>query len=199
MLIFSVIKRIISFFINEFSEWSPNPLSFIFIRYLVQSNLSADEAGVWSSIVRISVFYMTFVSSICNLYFYPKLSKKKYFQNIKPLLQNITENLFLLCFRFAIVFCTSKSCNFTYLYRRFFNIKRLFLFTTYCRFCKIIKFNFGYLLIAKKKKIWQFILFEIISLGSYCLGSYIFIKYLKLDGVYYSLIGSLIIYLQLHT
>ena len=53
------------------------PFSFIFIRYLVQSNLSADEAGVWSSIVRISVFYMTFVSSICNLYFYPKLSKNR--------------------------------------------------------------------------------------------------------------------------
>lgn len=60
-------------------------------------------------------------------------------------------------------------------------------------FVKSLSLIFGYLLIAKKK-IWQFILFEIISLGSYCLGSYIFIKYLKLDGVYYSLIGSLMIY-----
>ena len=66
---FSVIKGLLVFSLMNLVSGALTPLSFIFIRYLVQSNLSADEAGVWSSIVRISVFYMTFVSSICNLYF----------------------------------------------------------------------------------------------------------------------------------
>jgi PST family polysaccharide transporter len=83
---FSVIKGLLVFSLMNLVSGALTPLSFIFIRYLVQSNLSADEAGVWSSIVRISVFYMTFVSSICNLYFYPKLSKTEIFSEYKAII-----------------------------------------------------------------------------------------------------------------
>ena len=191
---FSVIKGLLVFSLMNLVSGALTPLSFIFIRYLVQSNLSADEAGVWSSIVRISVFYMTFVSSICNLYFYPKLSKTEIFSEYKAIIAEYYRKFIPSVFLGLLLCFVLQKVVILIIYTEDFLILRdYFYLQLIADFVKSLSLIFGYLLIAKKK-IWQFILFEIISLGSYCLGSYIFIEYLKLDGVYYSLIGSLFIY-----
>lgn len=191
---FSVIKGLLVFSLMNLVSGALTPLSFIFIRYLVQSNLSADEAGVWSSIVRISVFYMTFVSSICNLYFYPKLSKTEIFSEYKAIIAEYYRKFIPIVFLGLLLCFVLQKIVILLIYTEDFLILRdYFYLQLIADFVKSLSLIFGYLLIAKKK-IWQFILFEIISLGSYCLGSYIFIEYLKLDGVYYSLIGSLFIY-----
>jgi PST family polysaccharide transporter len=191
---FSVIKGLLVFSLMNLVSGALTPLSFIFIRYLVQSNLSADEAGVWSSIVRISVFYMTFVSSICNLYFYPKLSKTEIFSEYKAIIAEYYRKFIPIVFLGLLLCFVLQKVVILLIYTEDFLILRdYFYLQLIADFVKSLSLIFGYLLIAKKK-IWQFILFEIISLGSYCLGSYIFIEYLKLDGVYYSLIGSLMIY-----
>lgn len=191
---FSVIKGLLVFSLMNLVSGALTPLSFIFIRYLVQSNLSADEAGVWSSIVRISVFYMTFVSSICNLYFYPKLSKTEIFSEYKAIIAEYYRKFIPIVFLGLLLCFVLQKVVILLIYTEDFLILRdYFYLQLIADFVKSLSLIFGYLLIAKKK-IWQFILFEIISLGSYCLGSYIFIEYLKLDGVYYSLIGSLLIY-----
>ena len=191
---FSVIKGLLVFSLMNLVSGALTPLSFIFIRYLVQSNLSADEAGVWSSIVRISVFYMTFVSSICNLYFYPKLSKTEIFSEYKTIIAEYYRKFIPIVFLGLLLCFVLQKVVILLIYTEDFLILRdYFYLQLIADFVKSLSLIFGYLLIAKKK-IWQFILFEIISLGSYCLGSYIFIEYLKLDGVYYSLIGSLFIY-----
>ena len=191
---FSVIKGLLVFSLMNLVSGALTPLSFIFIRYLVQSNLSADEAGVWSSIVRISVFYMTFVSSLCNLYFYPKLSKTEIFSEYKAIIAEYYRKFIPIVFLGLLLCFVLQKVVILLIYTEDFLILRdYFYLQLIADFVKSLSLIFGYLLIAKKK-IWQFILFEIISLGSYCLGSYIFIKYLKLDGVYYSLIGSLMIY-----
>lgn len=191
---FSVIKGLLVFSLMNLVSGALTPLSFIFIRYLVQSNLSADEAGVWSSIVRISVFYMTFVSSICNLYFYPKLSKTEMFSEYKAIIAEYYRKFIPIVFLGLLLCFVLQKVVILLIYTEDFLILRdYFYLQLIADFVKSLSLIFGYLLIAKKK-IWQFILFEIISLGSYCLGSYIFIEYLKLDGVYYSLIGSLFIY-----
>ena len=191
---FSVIKGLLVFSLMNLVSGALTPLSFIFIRYLVQSNLSADEAGVWSSIVRISVFYMTFVSSICNLYFYPKLSKTEIFSEYKAIIAEYYRKFIPIVFLGLLLCFVLQKVVILLIYTEDFLILRdYFYLQLIADFVKSLSLIFGYLLI-EKKKIWQFILFEIISLGSYCLGSYIFIEYLKLDGVYYSLIGSLMIY-----
>ena len=191
---FSVIKGLLVFSLMNLVSGALTPLSFIFIRYLVQSNLSADEAGVWSSIVRISVFYMTFVSSICNLYFYPKLSKTEIFSEYKAIIAEYYRKFIPIVFLGLLLCFVLQKVVILLIYTEDFLILRdYFYLQLIADFVKSLSLIFGFLLIAKKK-IWQFILFEIISLGSYCLGSYIFIEYLKLDGVYYSLIGSLMIY-----
>ena len=191
---FSVIKGLLVFSLMNLVSGALTPLSFIFIRYLVQSNLSADEAGVWSSIVRISVFYMTFVSSICNLYFYPKLSKTEIFSEYKAIIAEYYRKFIPIVFLGLLLCFVLQKVVILLIYTEdFLFFCDYFYLQLIADFVKSLSLIFGYLLIAKKK-IWQFILFEIISLGSYCLGSYIFIEYLKLDGVYYSLIGSLMIY-----
>ena len=191
---FSVIKGLLVFSLMNLVSGALTPLSFIFIRYLVQSNLSADEAGVWSSIVRISVFYMTFVSSICNLYFYPKLSKTEIFSEYKAIIAEYYRKFIPIVFLGLLLCFVLQKVVILLIYTEDFLILRdYFYLQLIADFVKSLSLIFFFFLIAKKK-IWQFILFEIISLGSYCLGSYIFIEYLKLDGVYYSLIGSLMIY-----
>ena len=173
---FSVIKGLLVFSLMNLVSGALTPLSFIFIRYLVQSNLSADEAGVWSSIVRISVFYMTFVSSICNLYFYPKLSKTEIFSEYKAIIAEYYRKFIPIVFLGLLLCFVLQKVVILLIYTEDFLILRdYFYLQLIADFVKSLSLIFGYLLIAKKK-IWQFILFEIISLGSYCLGSYIFIE-----------------------
>src|SRR5690606_42061439 len=50
-------------------------VSFILIRSFIVNHLDTTEAGIWSSVVRLSGFYMLFISSLCSMYFFPKLSK----------------------------------------------------------------------------------------------------------------------------
>ena len=159
---FSVIKGLLVFSLMNLVSGALTPLSFIFIRYLVQSNLSADEAGVWSSIVRISVFYMTFVSSICNLYFYPKLSKTEMFSEYKAIIAEYYRKFIPIVFLGLLLCFVLQKVVILLIYTEDFLILRdYFYLQLIADFVKSLSLIFGYLLIAKKK-IWQFILFEII-------------------------------------
>lgn len=53
------------------------PVVFISIRNTLIQDFSADEAGFWDSINRISVFYFLFVSTMLTVYFLPRLSMAK--------------------------------------------------------------------------------------------------------------------------
>lgn len=190
----SIVKGLLAFSLMNLVSGILTPISFIFIRHLVQSHLSIDEAGIWSSIIRISGFYMTFVSSICSLYFYPKLAKTEVFSDYKEIIGEYYKKFIPIVFLGLLLCFVLQKVVILLIYTKDFLILReYFYLQLIADFVKSLSLIFGYLLIAKKK-IWQFILFEIISLGSYCFGSYIFIVHLKLEGVYYSLIGSLMIY-----
>ena len=190
----SIIKGLLVFSVMNVTSGILSPLSFIFIRNLVEHHLSTEEAGVWSSILRISGFYMTFVTSICGLYFYPKLAAALAYKEYREIISEYYKKFVpIVLLGLVLCFILQKIVILLLFTKDFLVIREYFYLQLIADFLKTLSLIFGYLIIAKKKMV-QFILFEIISLGSYCLGSYIFIKYSQLNGVYYALIGSLIIY-----
>lgn len=189
-----IIKGLLVFSGMNLASGILSPLSFIFIRNLVEHNLSTEEAGIWSSILRISGFYMTFVTSICSLYFYPKLAKALAYKEYREIIVEYYKKFVpIVLFGLVLCFILQKIVILLLYTKDFLILREYFYLQLIADFVKTLSLIFGYLIIAQKK-MGQFILFETISLGIYCLGSYFFINYLQLNGVYYALIGSLIIY-----
>lgn len=171
------------------------PLSFIIIRNLIQDELGVYNASIWSAIVRLSGFYMLFVSTLCNLYFFPKLIKavqenqgkeivNEYFKKFMP----VVFIGFLFCFIF-------QNLIIQLLYtKEFLVINKYFYYQLIADFIKSVYLIFGYFIIAKQK-IKHYIFFEVISLAIYLISSKILIDQFGLAGVYYGLIFSFLIYL----
>lgn len=169
------------------------PLSFIVIRTMIETNLGEYFSGIWSSIIRLSSFYMMFIVSMCSLYFYPQIIKtsgsefkkviKQYYIIFIPIiLFGFISVYFLQNFIIKIVFTEEFIVLNEYLYLQFIAdfIKSFYLF-------------FGYVLIARQKIMW-FVIFELISIVTYLFISWMSISFFELKGVFYAQIISFIIY-----
>ena len=193
----TVLKNLLGFTSMSVVSTIITPLSFIAIRSLIQDNLGEHYSGIWSSVLRLSSFYMLFIVSICNLYFFPKLVKavanntgnivvREYFKKFVP----ITILGFLICFLF-------KNLIIKLLYTdEFLVIKDYLNYQLIADFIKTLYLIFGYYLIAIQK-IKMYIIFELLSVGIYVVFAKYSIDYFHLKGVYYALIVSFIIYLML--
>src|SRR5690606_32962223 len=161
------------------------PLSFIVIRTMIETNLGEYFSGIWSSIIRLSSFYMMFIVSMCSLYFYPQIIKtsgsefkkviKQYYTIFIPIiLFGFISIYFLQNFIIKIVFTEEFIVLNEYLYLQFIAdfIKSFYLF-------------FGYVLIACQEIIWIVI---------YLFISWMSISFFELKGVFYAQIISFIIY-----
>lgn len=173
------------------------PLSFILIRNLIQTNLGSETSGIWSSIIRLSSFYMLFVSSICSLYFFPKLAKAHFFKEKKAIVSEYFIKFVPLVFIGLLVCYFSQNFIILFLYTTdFLIITKYFYLQLIADFIKTLSLIYGYFLIAKQD-LKKYMIFEIISVGVYYAGALFLIDNMGLNGVFYALIFSLIIYFGL--
>src|SRR5690554_807720 len=191
----AIIKSLLKFSSMQLVSTILAPLSFIFIRNLIQINISVDSASIWSAILRLSSFYMVFINTVCHLYFYPKLIKsitnsdmkeviKEYFVKFIP----ITFIGFLLCFLLQNIIIILLYTP------EFLVIKDFFFLQILSDFIKTAAMIFGYSLIAKEY-LKLYITLEIMSVSIYVTLSYVLIDYFQLNGVFYALIISSLSYL----
>jgi PST family polysaccharide transporter len=70
-----IIKKLSGFSMMAVVSISLLPLSMIVIRKLVISHLSVNHAGIWEGINRISMTYLTLITSSLQVYYLPRLSE----------------------------------------------------------------------------------------------------------------------------
>lgn len=170
------------------------PFSLIFIRNLIETQLGKTDADIWSSIIRLSSFYMLFIGSICSLYFFPLLSKSQNRKDKKNIIQEyfikfmpiVGVGLLLAYFLQNYIIHLLFTKDFLVLNQYFY----LQLVVDFIRSCAFI---FAYNLIAEKK-ISHFILCEAISFGGQMLLSYLLIDS-GLLGIFRADILSISLYL----
>ncbi|WLD24788.1 oligosaccharide flippase family protein [Flavobacterium dauae] len=190
-----IAKNFLDFSLMNVCSSLLTPVSFILVRSFIVNHLDTTEAGIWSSVVRLSGFYMLFISSLCSLYFFPKLSKDlkpdgqkkvivEYFVKFVPIV--LVGLLFCFILQKYIVLLVYNDA-----FLAITNVFYLQLIADLIKTCSII---FGYYLIVHQKTKY-FILFEFISTGLYIGLSFIFISTYGLKGSYFALIASLIVYL----
>lgn len=171
-----------------------SPLVFIEIRNLIVSNIDLNSAGLWSSLVRISGFYMMFVVSICSLYFYPQLSKSTEKSDQKLIIkQYLLQLLPFVLVGFLMVYFARNLIIEYVMSSEFDGVSTMFKWQLLGDFCKAIAMIFGYYLLANRK-IKAFIFLELLSLGSFYLLTKMFIN-LGVNWVVISYFYSNLIYL----
>lgn len=193
----NIAKNLLGFTLMNLVSSILTPFSFIFIRNCIDNLIGETEAGIWSSIIRISVFYMMFISSICSLYFFPLLSKEENFsaqksifvEYYKKFIPIIGITLSVLYFSESIIIPLLFTKDFLVLTEYFY----LQLIADFIRSCALI---FGYQIIAKRN-ITFFIFSEIISVGGKMILTYLYIQNMGLYGVFIANIISIFIYLIL--
>ena len=70
----TILKGLLSFSLMSLVTAAIAPQVAISIRTHIITDFSAEEAGFWEAISRISFFYLMFVSTLLTVYFFPKLS-----------------------------------------------------------------------------------------------------------------------------
>lgn len=162
----------------------------IFIQFKIRSyiinNISIEDAGYWQGIIKISDFYIGFISSTLSIYFLPHLSaikeeialRREVFKSflfLIPLV--IISSIFIYIFRIFII-----NLLFT---NKFFAMRTLFAFQIIGNVFKIATWIFTFLLCAKALT-KPFIIIELFGGGLYYLLTVLFINKFGLPGATYS-------------
>lgn len=86
----STIKEIYPFSLMAFVGCISFPVVEILVRYLIESNLNAESAGLWLAVMKLSSSYMGFISLFLVFYLVPKISYAKKQYEIFQLIKNNT-------------------------------------------------------------------------------------------------------------
>ena len=190
-----IFKSLISFMLMGAFSSMVTPITFIVIRNFIQEILSIELAGIWSSILRLSSFYMMFVSSFIGLYFLPNIAKstsitslneeaRKYFKQFFPMVVlGLTVCYFLQNYIIQIVYTNE-----------FILIKDYFYLQLIADAIRVLGIFWGYCILTKQLVKW-YILFELFSVITYILSARFLINQYNLEGVYIAQILSLTLYL----
>lgn len=190
-----IAKNLLGFTLMNVVSSTLAPFSFIFIRNLIDTFLGETDAGIWSSIIRLSGFYMVFVSSICSLYFFPLLAKEEKIQSQRRIfLEYYKKFVPLIGIILLVIFLTQNIIIPLLFTEKFLPLTHYLHFQLIIDFIKSCAFIFGYKILAERK-IGAFILYECISIGSQMLLSYICIQNWGLYGIFFANIISISLYL----
>ncbi|WP_264529401.1 O-antigen translocase [Flavobacterium sp. N502540] len=112
----NVLKNLSSYSLMALVSSVLGPLVYLIIRKNVIETVGLEQAGFWETIVRISNYYMMFVTTILSVYFLPKLAVAKSNQETKKIFWSFYRNI-LPPFVIALI---------VIYYTRFFIVKLLF-------------------------------------------------------------------------
>ncbi len=162
------------------------PASQILVRSRIITNFSANEAGWWQAVTRISDYYLAFVTTVLSIYYLPRLSEIKVkselrqeivkgYRIILPIVGVMALSIWL--FRVWVVHILFS--------KAFLPMTPLFSFQLLGDFFKIGSWLLGYILIAKAD-IKLVIISEILFASSLVLLSYFFMSKFGIVGTTYA-------------
>jgi polysaccharide transporter, PST family len=126
------------------------PISQIMIRSRIMLNFSADEAGWWQAVTRISDYYLAFITTVLSIYYLPRLSEIKSKIELK---QEILKGYKIILPVVGVMAFTIWLCRVWVVHilfsKAFLPMIPLFTFQLLGDFFKIGSWLLGYVLIAK--------------------------------------------------
>jgi PST family polysaccharide transporter len=170
------------------------PVSQIFLRGYVISEISAVEAGWWEAMNRVSSTYLSIITSSFGVYYLPKLSETK---------DNLSLHHEIMKAYKVIVPVLIVGLILVYMFRRlvitilfspaFYPMENLFIWQEIGDFFKIMSWLLAYLMLAKAKTI-LFISSEILSSLLFVLLGLFFIHFYGVIGLTQAYMGHYLIY-----
>ena len=162
------------------------PVSQLFIRNFVMTHISANSAGYWQGVVKLSDMYMAVIVSSLSLYYLPRLSEIKETKELRKEIFLGYSMLMPLMIILGLTIFFLRDFLIHLLYAPSFSpMRELFPFQLLGDFFKIASWLLAFQMVAKAKG-KMFIISEVIFSLSYLFFSMLFIKKFGIIGLTYS-------------
>lgn len=172
-----------------------SPLVFLAIRNNVIASIGMEQAGFWEAISRISTYYLMFITTVCGVYFLPKLVKAKDSTETKAVFWSYYKGIIPVFIVALIVLFFLKDLAIRILFTKdFLLVKDLFFWQLFGDILKACSLILGYNLVAKKHT-KVFIITEFISMGIMFFGSKFLITLYGIEGVVMAHCFTYLVYL----
>jgi PST family polysaccharide transporter len=159
------------------------PVSQIFLRGYVISDISAIEAGWWEAMNRVSGSYLSIITSSLGVYYLPKLSETKDKLSLHNEIMRAYKVIVPVLIVGLILVYTFRRLVITVLFSpAFYPMENLFIWQQIGDFFKIMSWLLAYLMLAKAKTI-LFISTEILCSLSFVLLGLFFIHCNGVQGL----------------
>ena len=192
-----IVKDYIGYYFMSVISLSVLPISQIFLRGYVISELSAVQAGIWEGMNRISGMYLGIITSAFSIYFLPRLSeitdKIEMHNEIFRCCKIVLPILILIS---AIIYILRDFILWFLFTPDFYPMESLFIWQLAGDFFKMCSWFLGILMVAKAKTI-MFISTEIIFSLSYLILSFLFLRMNGTLGLVQGYLCNYILYLSL--
>ncbi|WP_438969288.1 O-antigen translocase [Nonlabens sp.] len=173
------------------------PLVNILVREYVRSEVSDEAAGWWEAVVRISSYYMLFVTSLISLYVLPSLSKDTTYSNYRSTILNFYKTILPLVIIGLIAVYLSRNFLISFLFTEEFEPSTtMFKWQLLGDFVKIITTVMAFRFIAVND-LWRYLIAEVLSILSFYLFSLYFIPLYQEEGVVIAYLGNYLFYFVL--
>jgi PST family polysaccharide transporter len=173
------------------------PVVNIMVRDLVMLEVSDEAAGWWEAVVRISSYYMLFVTSLISLYVLPSLSKDTTYTNYRTTILKFYKTILPLVIFGLIAVYWSRNLLITFLFTEEFEPSTtMFKWQLLGDFVKIITTVMAFRFIAMND-LWRYLIAEVLSILSFYMLSLYFIPAYQEEGVVIAYLGNYLFYLVL--
>lgn len=173
------------------------PVVNIMVRDLVMLEVSDEAAGWWEAVVRISSYYMLFVTSLISLYVLPSLSKDTTYTNYRTTILKFYKTILPLVIFGLIAVYWSRNLLITFLFTEEFEPSTtMFKWQLLGDFVKIITTVMAFRFIAMND-LWRYLIAEVLSILSFYMLSLYFIPVYQEEGVVIAYLGNYLFYLVL--
>lgn len=162
---FSFIKKLSSYSLMALVSSVLGPLVFLMVRNNIIQTLDINQAGFWETMMRISTYYMLFVSTILTVYFLPKLSTSKDNQETKNIFWSYYKGILPVFILGVIIIYFARFFIIKLLFSdEFLAVESLFFWQLLGDVLKVASLILGYQFFAKRLTT-AFIISELVSLA----------------------------------
>jgi PST family polysaccharide transporter len=171
------------------------PIVNIMVRDQVRVEVSDEAAGWWEAVVRISSYYMLFITSLISLYILPSLSKDSSYINYRKTILNFYKTILPIVIVGLIAIYLLKDMIIAFMFTQEFDgAIGLFKWQLTGDFIKVITSVMAFRFIALND-LSRYLIAEILSIASfYALAKYLIPLYQE-QGVVMAYLGNYLFYL----
>lgn len=172
------------------------PVVQIAVRNQIMVEVSDEAAGYWEAVVRVSGYYMMFVTTLISLYVLPSLSKDDSIPNYRKTVWHFYKNILPLVVAGLITLFLSRELLVQLLFtEEFIDAQPLFKWQLAGDFVKVITSVLAFRFIALND-LKRYLIAELLSIASFFLFSYILIPIYKEEGVVIAYLFNYLFYLM---